>query len=239
MSETTMTTTTTNPDTSRRAMDALRKCELFASLPESALRDLAGRATLRELRRGEHVWNVGTPSSCVGVIASGGVKRANCGRDARQWISYVMRPGDVCGLAACVDGGACACDAVAFERSRVFLFPATAVRAAMDVNPGFARRVAEALARDVRRLLTACGDVTLRTPLQRVAGFVKEQAAGAAMFEMRETQTQIAARLGTVREVVGRALRRLEADGVVTRTGRVVRILNAEKLSSAATNGTK
>lgn len=217
------------------ALEALRKSELFGALPEPMLREIASRSSVRNVRRGERLWEHGNPSNHVGVVAAGRVKCWSPGRDSRQWVSAVVRPGGNCGLAAVVDGGTYTCHAEPMERSRVVLVPQASLRAAMEREPAFARRVAVSLAGEFRRVLSTCEDVTLRTPLQRLAHFLQTAAAGAAVVELRETQTQIAAQLGTVREVVGRGFRHLEAQGVVARTGRMVRILRPRDLAGLAT----
>jgi CRP/FNR family transcriptional regulator len=186
------------------------------------------------VRRGEKLWEHGTPATAVGVVAQGRVKCWSPGHDARQWVSAVVRPGGACGLAACVDGGTYSCNAEPMERSRVIMVPQTSVRTAMDRDPAFARRVAVTLAREVRKVLSSCEDVALRTPLQRLAHYLTTQSAIAGVVELRETQTQIAAQLGTVREVVGRGFRQLESQGIVARTGRMVRILRARELAVLA-----
>src|SRR6185295_107742 len=133
----------------------------------------------------------------VAVVASGRVKCWSPGRDGRQWVNAVVRPGGTCALAACVDCGPYTCTAEPLERSRVVLVPAAALRLTMERSPAFARIVAISLAKDVRRVLSACEDVALRTPVERLARFLVAQSAGAGVVELRETQTQIAAQLGT------------------------------------------
>lgn len=214
--------------------EALRQSELFSGLAEPILRELAARSTSRSVRRGERLWNHGTPATALAIVAQGRVKCWSPGDDSRQWVSAVVRNGGACGLAATVDGGAYSCNAEPMERSRILLVPQSALRTAMERDAGFARKVCGVLASEVRRALTNCEDVTLRTPLQRLARYLAGQPATAGVIELRETQTQIAAQLGTVREVVGRGLRLLEAKGIVARTGRLVRILRQPELAEIA-----
>jgi len=112
--------------------------------------------------------------------------------------------------------------------------PAATLRGQMDRDPDFTRRVAGALAAEVRGGITTCEGFTLRTPLQRLARHLATQPAVEGVVAIRETQAQLAAQLGTVREVVGRGLRELETRGVIARTGRLVRILRPADLATAA-----
>ncbi len=215
-------------------LESLAGSELFGPLPPAVVQEVAVRSTIRNVRRGERVWSHGDPSAFLAIVASGRLKCWSPGHDARQWVNAVVRPGGVCGLAAAVDGGAHACTAEPLERSRVVLVPTAVLRSTMERSPAFARVVAGALARDVRRVLSVCEDVTLRTPVERLARLLVAQAAGNGVVELRETQTQIAAQLGTVREVVGRGLRQLESRGIIARTGRVVRVLRPRDLDAVA-----
>ena len=217
--------------------EALRRSDLFGTLPDAALHAAAADATLRAMRRGERLWDHGTAPSVLGVVASGRVKCWSRGHDSRQWVSSVVRPGGVCGLAACVDGGPYTCNAEPIERSRVVFIPRTALLDLMQREPAFGRRVALTLAGEFRRVVEVCEDVTLHTPLERLAHYLQSQAAVSGVVELRETQTQIAAQLGTVREVVGRGFRCLATRGVIARSGRVVRVLRPGELAQVASGG--
>lgn len=221
-------------DSPAGVLDALEGSDLFRELPGDLLDGVAAASRLRSVRRGELIWTHGEPCAWVAVVAAGRLKSWSPGHDARQWVSRVVRPGETCGLAPCLDGGVATCNLEPLERSRVVLVPAGEVRAVFERSPAFARRVALLLARDLRRVLAACEDVTLRTPVERLARFLLAQAAGRETVELRETQTQIAAQLGTVREVVGRGFHMLEKSGVIARNGRAVRILSARELDALA-----
>jgi CRP-like cAMP-binding protein len=226
--------TTHNGDVRGGTLEAMVRSDVFNALPQGLLAEIAARSTLRVARRGEHLWEHGSPCNAIALVAQGRVKCWSPGRDSRQWVNTVVRPGGLCGLAACVDGGPHMCNAEPLERSRVVLVQAADVRTAMERSPAFARAVATCLAQHVRHVQAVCEDVTLRTPVERLARFLVCEADGGGVVELRETQTQIAAQLGTVREVVGRGLRQLESRGVISRTGRVVRVLRPADLDLVA-----
>src|SRR5262245_39414036 len=83
------------------ARETLSASGLFSALPDAFLTELAARSSPRTVRRGERLWSYGAPSAALGIVASGRVKCWSAGRDSRQWVSSVVRPGGVCGLAAC------------------------------------------------------------------------------------------------------------------------------------------
>lgn len=212
---------------------ALAQSDPFSTLSADAAARLAPAATFRALRRGDVLWRRGEPSTAAAVVVQGHIKCWSAGRQRRQWVEDIAGPGEVCGLAACIDGGPHAFNAEALERSTVLLVPAGALESALQQDPGFARRVGWKLAREVRRVGGVCEDVALRTPTERLARHLWTRSSGARDFDLHETQSELAGRLGTVREVVARSFRRLEAEGVIQRNGRVVHVLRPEALSAA------
>jgi CRP-like cAMP-binding protein len=66
--------------------------------------------------------------------------------------------------------------------------------------------------------------------LLRVAKDCGRSAGSATEFELDENNEQLAARLGTVRELISRNLGRLHGDGFIEMRRRFVRIPDAERL---------
>lgn len=223
-----------HPSLGDEVVEGLGRCSLLHDLPQPIVRGLAEAGTLRAFRRGEAIWSRGDPRPMLAAVVSGRVQCSMTGHDDRQWVSAVVRSGGVCGLAACTDGGVATCNTQALENSRAVLVPGASVREAIELSPVFARAVARTLAAEVRRLLGTCEDVTLRTPVERLARLLVAQTSADGMVELRETQTQLASQIGTVREVVGRAFHRLEMQGIVVRNGRSVRLLKPLELRALA-----
>ena len=88
------------------------------------------------------------------------------------------------------------------------------------------------LAKTLRHLVALVEDLSLRHVTARVAKILLDQEASAQQGQQihRLTQTEMAALVGSAREVVGRALKELETAGVIEmRHGRAV-VLNKEQL---------
>ncbi len=223
-----------NPARSREVHDALRRASVFSTLSVRGVRELTPHATVRDHRRHDRLWDRGDAATEIAVLIAGRLQCRVPGHDSRGWIRAVLRPGDACGLGALVDDGPYVCGVTALERSRVLHVEAGAVRNALVAEPEFALHVAKVVTQDLRRAVSQCGKLVLQTPLERLAGFLVENADGSGTVRLRETQGQIAAQIGTVREVVGRSFRRLENDEIVIRRGRTVRILDLDSLARLA-----
>ena len=81
--------------------------------------------------------------------------------------------------------------------------------------------------------------LALRDVTARVARFLLDEARRGAgdTIELPGTREEIGARLGTVRELVSRALSQLRVSGVIALRGRTVRVLDAVRLAALAGRG--
>ena len=138
----------------------------------------------------------------MAVVRRGRVSSSVEGEGGRRCVVEIVRAGGECGLTSVVDGGEHAFTDAALDRSVVALVPAEPVREAMARDPQFALRVARALSSDAHHAQALCADLTCRSPMERLARYLGERTSGREVFELRDTQRQIAAQLGTVREVV-------------------------------------
>src|SRR5205085_11431585 len=100
--------------------------------------------------------------------------------------------------------------------------------AALGSIGGLARRV-RAGAGLVEQL--SLKDLTSRTAAALLA---ESRVANALTFDLRGTRDELAARLGTVRELVSRSLTRLRKAGAIRVAGRRVTILDAQRLAEIA-----
>ena len=189
----------------------------LVDLPESIVRSLADCGTRRVYRAGETIFLEGEPVAGLFLVEEGSVKISRFSKDGREHIIHLLRGGETFNDVAALDGGpnpvtaAAHIDAVTWCISRVDL------RAVAERNPALAWALVESIARRARFLVNQVQDLSMRNVRGRLARLLLDELALAdePAMERMLTQEDMAARLGTVREVVGRALRGLAADGVL------------------------
>lgn len=135
-----------------------------------------------------------------------------------------------------LDGGPNPASAAAMEPSIVYSIRRAELRVLIVTRPQVAEAVVQTLAEALRHLVALVEDLSLRHVTARVAKLLLDQEAasqqGQPVYHL--TQQEMAALAGTAREVVGRALKELEAaDAIRMRQGRAV-ILNRERLRMLA-----
>ena len=207
----------------------LRRVPYFASLPAAELSALARRCASRTLARGEVLFEEGETCRGLYVVAKGKVQIGQVSMRGRQQVLHTEGPGAALGEGPLFDRGGFIATAVAIAPTRVLLLPRADLLALCHRRPGVALVMLEALARRVRSFAGIVTDLAFRPVTERLAqyivGAVAQPIAPGAVVELGLTHTQLAARLGTVREPVSRALARLEACGAIARArgqGRIV-----------------
>lgn len=202
------------------AAEDLRAIPYFATLPPAALAGLAARVRVREWARGALLFLEGEPCQGLYYLQAGRVRIFKASPTGREQVLMVIGPGETFNDVPVFDGGPNPATAQATEPSRVLLVPRDDLVALVQEQPAAALAIIGRLAGRLRQLTLLVEDLSLRHVTGRLARLLLRDAeAGEAE---RLTQQEMAARVGTAREVLGRALRALEESGAIeVRQGRV------------------
>jgi CRP/FNR family transcriptional regulator len=218
--------------------EALSKVPYFASLPASELRRLAGRCTIRRLGPGEALFEEGEPCRGLLVVAEGCVEVGQVSLRGRQQVFHTEGAGATLGEAPLFDGGGYIASAVALVATNVLFLPRAEVLQLCQRHPVVALAMLKALARRVRHFAGIVGDLAFRPVAERLARHLEAMLTApiepGACLDLTLTQAQLAARLGTVRELVARAFSQLEERGVIARERSRVTIRDPGRLAALA-----
>ncbi len=116
----------------RRLLDAT---ELFAALPEDALSELSGQATIRHLARNEVLFQQGDPSSCLYVVRDGRIAIASQAGDGRETVIAVLEAGGLFGELPLFDDAPRMADARALIDTEVVELEYEPVRTLLRARP--------------------------------------------------------------------------------------------------------
>src|SRR5688572_20904546 len=223
----------------RATVDALGAIPYFALLPTAALAGLGARCAVRAFERGAVVFDEGAQATGLWVILAGRVKLVRVSAAGREQVLHADGPGATLAEVPVFDGGGYVATAVAIDAVRVLFVPRSAVLEVCRRHGDVALGVIAVLARRVRTFAGLIEDLALRDVTARVAGWLLAEArrGGGDTVELPGTREEIGARLGTVRELVSRALGRLRAAGVITVRGRTVRVRDRAQLAAVAGRG--
>ncbi|HMQ34582.1 MAG TPA: Crp/Fnr family transcriptional regulator, partial [Chloroflexaceae bacterium] len=126
--------------------------------------------------------------------------------------------------------------AICLTDVELLLLPAVALRELTRRTPELAMALLADAGQFLRRLVGLVDDLALHTVQGRVARLLLAQAEAADRGEPVAplTQAEMAARLGTVREMVGRTLKTFEALGLIALSRGTITLLDREGLAQQA-----
>ncbi len=214
----------------------LRQLPLFASLEPAAWDALVSRARRRVFAPKQSLAVEGEPCRTVYFIVRGLVRIYRLSPEGREQVLAYLSTGEAVNLIPALDGGPVPANAEAATESVVYAIPCDHFHALVRRYPAMSVPLAERLAAEVRRLGDMVEGLALHTVRTRLARFLLAQAAApeGEGHPRRWTQEEIAAHIGTVREMVGRTLRDFAAAGLVRRRrGRIV-VVDREGLEREA-----
>ena len=200
------------------------------------VRTLAAVASPRTYTEGELIFDEGAPVAGLFMIEYGVIKVTRFTKEGREHILHLLHRGDTFNDVAALDGGPNPATAIAHVESRIWRIDRNDLRRTADAHPELAWALVESIARRARYLVGLVQDLSMRNVRCRLAHLLLMEAEDTDQDEVQRllTQEEMASRLGTVREVVGRALRGLAADGIIEFDRHRIVILEPERLAEEA-----
>jgi CRP-like cAMP-binding protein len=213
--------------TSLDAIATLRRVPFFAVLGEEELRRLAGHCVVRHVQKEELLFAEGDPCDGMFVVQSGAIKVFKMADSGREQVLVIERAGSTVGELPVFDGGNLPASAAALEDSSLLFLPKREFLSLCRQNSEVAFAVIRSLVEEL----------SLKEVSHRLARFLRDRALAVGVrtkrgveFPLEETNQQIAAEIGTVRDLVSRNLRRLVDRKIIKMERRKVIVLNMEGL---------
>lgn len=224
-----------NTPQSPHVTDLLKAVSYFSDLDSAALKVVAQSAIRRNYDAGQVVLIEGEP--CIGlyIVESGWLKVVKIGLDGREQVLQMLRAGEVFNAISVFTDAPNQASVTALETSVIWLIEREILLKLLDEHPALARHVIKDLSGRVMHLVRLVEDLSLRSVEARLARLLLEQADGASVQRRRwATQAEMASRLGTVPDVVNRALRKLSDEGMIHVERHQIQILDKEGLKTIA-----
>ena len=216
---------------SDRKVAALRQTKLFGSLDEEALSWLAARAKEQHLASGEMLFFSGEPAAGLFVVVEGTIRAFQQNSEGREQVMHIDSAGATLGDVPVFDDGPYPASAIAQQDSEVLFLGKPAIRQFCLENPKFSLIALKLMAERVRRHAQLVNILSFHEVGQRLAILLLAEAKKGGIedkehiaFHLALSNHEIATRIGSVRDVVSRALARLQHLGLVTVRARTVTI---------------
>ena len=211
----------------------IRSVSFCAGLPDPAVTALSAIAMPLQRPARAFIQFEGDQADAMYLVMHGRVKIARVSASGREQVLNVIGAGGHFNTVPMFDGGACPANAQAIDDVALLALPRDRLHRVVEDHPALALALLKEFTSRLRHLVNLVDDLALHSVQGRLAGLLLEQAAMAERGATAEplTQAEMAARLGTVREMVGRALKTFEALGLLRLDRGVITLLDREGLA--------
>jgi len=217
-------------------IERLRKSPFFESLGEDGLAFLGARAKQSLYQAGETIFGEGESSQGLYWLQSGTLKAVKYSTSGREQILHLIKPGETFNEVGSFTALPNPASMIALVPSQVWHIPGDAIRHMIQQDPKFAQLIIDVLSERLRYSVTLVEDLSLRPVINRLSRLILDEADGDTLFRPAwYTQDELAARLGTVADVIQRSLRKLETDNLIEVERQQIRIIDRDELEELAT----
>ncbi len=217
--------------TKTSSADVLRRVPLFADLSETEIKFLAERALPRQFSPGELIFTEGDPCPGLYVIESGRVRLFKSAPSGREQVLAIEAAGNSIAELPVFDGGNFPASAAAVDDAVLLFVSKQDFHSLCLVHPKVALKVLRVVGSRLRRLVGIIEELSFTTVRSRLISLLlrlaREQARGVnanVQITLPASNQELAAHIGTVRELVSRNISRLQAEGLIKLDGRTVTI---------------
>ena len=207
----------------------LRKTPLFASLTEEEMRALAARATRMQFQKDEQLFAEDDPCTGLYLVSAGKIRIFKLSPSGREQVLAVEGPGSSFAELPVFDGGNYPAAASALQDTEVLFISCKDFQNVCREHPDVALKVIAVVGARLRRLVGIIEELSFTTVRQRLISTILRLAEASRVrskegihIELAKSHQDLAAELGTVRELVSRNLSRLEAEGFLNVEGRKI-----------------
>jgi CRP/FNR family transcriptional regulator len=219
------------PEVKSSLVATLRRLPLFNDLSEEQLALIAERVTVIDYECDATIFSEGDSCRELLIVKEGMVKLLKSAPNGRQQLLTVERAGGSLAEVAVFDGGAYPATAVAARRTILLRLDAQRFRRICLEHPEVAVKVVTVLGSRLRRMGSLVESLSFSTVRERLIAYLLHLAveegrptAAGIEFRLNENNEELAARLGTVRELVSRNLGRLHNEGLIQMRRRAVTV---------------
>lgn len=172
------------------------------------------------------------------LVVRGAIRVFKAVPTGREITLYVVNPGESCllGVSCLLTESRYPAQAATAKDTFAVAVPAPVFRRIFASDPEVQQFVIGLFSKRLAGVMTLVEEVAFRRMDERLAAFLLHASAKSAGLYHPVTMTheEIAAHLGTAREVVSRLLSQFETDGLIALERRMVRIADPERLKRVA-----
>jgi len=222
---------------SASAASILKNVPIFSSLSEPEFAFLTARLVQRKFSAGEFIFDEGGPCTGLYVVESGHVRIFKSAAGGREQVLSIDGPGGSIAELPVFDDGPYPASAQAITDCSLLFFSKKDFQLLCVQHPEVALKVLRVVGARLRRLVGIIEELSFTTVRHRLAALLVRLAKSdgarkghSVTLTLPANNNELAAQIGTVRELVSRNLSRFQSEGLIEMDGRTVVIPNLSQL---------
>lgn len=212
----------------------LQSSPYFAGLDLPEIDSISGFVFEKKVGKGEVVTQEGDEAEALYFVVSGAVKCYKTSEEGKEQIIRIVLPGDSFNDVTVFDDGPNPASAEAMSAVLLYAIARRDMERILRDHPKVVANATTVLAARIRHFLELVEDLSFRQVIGRIARLLLDYAGDGTGPRPRLTQQEMAAAVGTAREVVGRSLKTLHEEGAIRMERNRIVIVDREGLKLTA-----
>ena len=217
----------------------LAKVQMFSALSEQEFAFVTQRLVQRSYGAGEIVFSEGDACAGMYIVQSGSLRIFKSSASGREQVLAIEGPGSSVAELPVFDGGNYPASAQAVTDCVLLFLSKQDFQALCLRYPPVALKVLQVIGGRLRRLVGIIEELSFTTVRHRLIALLLRLGKaegqgnrGGVMVTLPASNTELAAQIGTVRELVSRNLSRLQQEGLIRIDNRTLEIPSLERLEA-------
>jgi CRP/FNR family cyclic AMP-dependent transcriptional regulator len=222
------------------ARQLLGNCILFGGLSTDERAAIVARARIRTVDAGEIVFAIGSPGDQMMALLRGTIRISVPSSEGKELSLAIIRPGEVFGELAVLDGKERSADAIAESACTLAILDRNDILSFFERNPSVWPKLVKVLCQRLRHTDQVFAEVALLELPARLAKSMlrlvdlQSTSAPGKRPVIRFSQRELANMVGGTRESVNRCLRNWQRNGIVQIAEGSIIITNRSALENMA-----
>lgn len=212
----------------------LQSSPYFAGFDLPEIDSISGFVFEKKVGKGEVVTQEGDEAEALYFVVSGAVKCYKTSEEGKEQIIRIVLPGDSFNDVTVFDDGPNPASAEAMSAVLLYAIARRDMERILRDHPKVVANATTVLAARIRHFLELVEDLSFRQVIGRIARLLLDYAGDGTGPRPKLTQQEMAAAVGTAREVVGRSLKTLHEEGAIRMERNRIVIVDREGLKLTA-----
>ncbi len=189
----------------------------LAEITDSAWLEAMQTARLQTIPRGTVLFRPGDPCMSFVLVLAGTLRVYMRGENGREIVLYRVEPGEICvlTLSNLLGDITYSAEGITETEAQLVAMPPLPFEHALTASPAFRRFIFSMIGRRLSEIMMLLEEITFKRLDIRLAELLARAATESGNRPLHKTHQELAAELGSSREVISRLLKEFERSGWV------------------------